>query len=278
MGEKIKDNYEEEYTFPGLNIKIKDVQKIELEILLEFDRICKEEGLPYQLFSGTLLGAIRHKGFIPWDDDIDVAMMRKDYETFLQMGQKKLREEYFLQTTETDKNYVNPFAKIRKNGTIFMESMVEGVDMHHGVYIDIFPLDYVKPGTVVGYGQLEILKFFRTIKKNRTQKPEVKESFFKRRLSDAMVDRGISMALNLFSKRGTNHISDLVFNNTKKLYDEYAMSNETMESSIMVNFEGHSFPIPKNYHEELKIYYGDYMTLPIKKEQNPHHNIIKIKL
>lgn len=275
---KLAINNHEEYWFPGLDVKIREVQKIELEILLEFDRICKEEGLAYQLFSGTLLGAIRHQGFIPWDDDIDVAMMRKDYEIFLRIAQVNLGYDYFLQTTETDPNYVNPFAKIRKNGTVFKEKMVKDVDMHHGVYMDIFPMDYVKPGKKIGYLQLSLLTYFRDIKKHRAQGIREKESFFQRRLSDAVVDRGIKASLNLFSKRGTDHISDLVFNNTKELYDDFALSKETFETLIIGDFEGYSFPIPKNYDEELRIYYGDYMTLPRKEDQDPHHDIVEIRL
>ena len=79
-----------DFLFPGMDIRIREVQEIELEILLEFDRICKEEGFKYQLFAGTLLGSIRHKGFIPWDDDIDVVMLREYYEAFLKIAQKKL--------------------------------------------------------------------------------------------------------------------------------------------------------------------------------------------
>ncbi len=271
-------NLDTEYTFPGLDVKIKDVQKIELEILLEFDRICKEEGLTYQLFAGTLLGAIRHGGFIPWDDDIDVCMLREDYERFLTIAQEKLGEDYFLQSTETDPKYVNPFAKIRKNGTVFKEKLVKDVNMHHGVYIDLFPLDYVRPKTKLGHFQLKMLKYFRDIKKNRTQQTGVKESFFQKKMSNSMVDRRIKATLNLFSKNNAKFISDLVFNNTPKLYDDFAMRKETMDTSIMGNFEGHLFPMPENYDEVLKIYYGDYMTLPIPAEQNPHHHIIEIKL
>ncbi len=271
-------NNQKDFLFPGMDIKIREVQKIELEILLEFDRICKEEGLKYQLFAGTLLGAIRHTGFIPWDDDIDVVMLREDYEAFLTIAQKKLGEDYFLQTEATDKNYVNPFAKIRKNGTVFMEKLVEGVDMHHGIYIDIFPVDNVMPRSKKGHRQVRVLNYFREIKKGRTQNRRHEENLFQRLLTDAMVDRGINYALNLFSKKRTDYVSDLVFNNTEKLYDEFPLSKETFESTIPGKFEGHFFPIPNNYHEVLTIYYGDYMTLPPKEEQKPHHHIVQIKL
>lgn len=265
-----------DFLFPGMDIRIREVQEIELEILLEFDRICKEEGLKYQLFAGTLLGAIRHKGFIPWDDDIDVVMLREDYEAFLRVGQKKLGKDYFLQTKATDKNYVNPFAKIRKNGTVFRETLVKDVDMHHGIYIDIFPVDNAMPRSKKGYRQVRLLNYFREIKKGRTQERSHEENLFQRLLSDTMVDRGINFALNLFSKKKTDYVSDLVFNNTEKLYDEYSLRRETFESTIPGEFEGYFFPIPSNYHEVLTIYYGDYMTLPPLENQKPHHHVVEI--
>src|SRR5690554_600747 len=92
---------------------LKKLQKTELEILLAFDTLCRQNGIPYQLFGGTLLGAIRHKGFIPWDDDIDVCMDRKSYNIFLDTCLTKLdRNQYFLQTYNTDRNFFHSFARI----------------------------------------------------------------------------------------------------------------------------------------------------------------------
>ena len=91
-----------------------------LEILQEIHKICVENNLTYWLEAGTLLGAVRHKGFIPWDDDSDVSMPRADYEKFLKIAQKKLPKDMFLQTQDTDKEYPLPWAKIRKNGTLLV--------------------------------------------------------------------------------------------------------------------------------------------------------------
>ncbi len=121
---------------------IKEVQAIELEILLEVDRICREYEIPYFLDSGTLLGAVRHKGFIPWDDDIDIGMLRSDYERFLSIANRELGSEYFLQTYRTDGAPIM-FAKVRKKGTTFVEFRLRNIPMEHGLFIDVFPYDFL---------------------------------------------------------------------------------------------------------------------------------------
>ena len=98
--------------------ELKKLQKIELDILIEFDKICKKNNLRYVLVGGTLIGAIRHKGFIPWDDDIDVSMPRKDYNKFIKIQEKELNHnKYYFQSMETNDKFGLPFAKLRrKNG------------------------------------------------------------------------------------------------------------------------------------------------------------------
>ena len=98
--------------------KLREIQLVQLQILTEFDRICKKNDINYQLFAGTLLGAVRHKGFIPWDDDVDVCMLRSEYDRFLEIAQQELDPDYFVQNTYTDPEYYNIFTRIRKNGTV----------------------------------------------------------------------------------------------------------------------------------------------------------------
>ena len=117
------------------------LKQIQTNMLKEFIEICENNKLQYFVIYGTLLGTIRHKGFIPWDDDIDVIMARNYYETFMKIGQKSLSEHLFLQNHITDKNYLCNFAKIRNNETTFIEIATQNIDINHGVYIDIFPLD-----------------------------------------------------------------------------------------------------------------------------------------
>ena len=141
-------------------VSIKEVQAVELEILIEFDRICKKNSIPYQLFAGTLLGAIRHKGFIPWDDDIDVCLLRKDYERFLHVSKNDLNDSYYLQTCFSDPASIVQFAKIRKKGTVFRNLSDLDNTYETGIYIDVFPLDNVYPERFLGRLQPWLFAFW----------------------------------------------------------------------------------------------------------------------
>ena len=99
------------------------IQQHQLNMAKEVDRICKKYNLRYSIAGGTLLGAIRHQGFIPWDDDLDISMPREDYDKFIKIAQQELGKKYFLQTWDTDKNFVFPFAKIRENNTLFRRNI-----------------------------------------------------------------------------------------------------------------------------------------------------------
>lgn len=129
--------------------RLRKLQLVELEILNEFVRICEAHSLQYYLVGGTLLGAVRHKGFIPWDDDIDVAMPREDYDSFAQIAPQELNSQYFYQSPETDPYYFLTYAKIRKNGTKVYEERFKYAKFHKGIFIDIFPLDLCpNPGPI----------------------------------------------------------------------------------------------------------------------------------
>jgi len=127
--------------------QLKRLQNIEYEILQEIVRICEKNNLSYFLIGGTLLGAVRHKGFIPWDDDLDIAIPRKDYEKFLKICQTQLNSDYFLHCNKTDPDYWLPFAKVRKKNTLFDEKSITSIETHKGIYNDVFPLDNAKKTT-----------------------------------------------------------------------------------------------------------------------------------
>ena len=120
---------------------LRKLQLIQLEMLKVVDNICSNHKIKYSLYAGTLLGAVRHKGFIPWDDDLDVCMPRKDYNRFIKICGQCLPKEYCLQNKENEPRFSQSFTKMRKKHTTFLQGGEPVSDYHHGIFIDIFPID-----------------------------------------------------------------------------------------------------------------------------------------
>ena len=276
--------------YENTDIKIKEVQKVQVEILLEINKVCQLNNINYQLFAGTLLGTIRHEGFIPWDDDIDICMLRKDYNRFLKICKYQLGSDFFLQTNSTDKNYIIQFAKIRKNNTLFVENSLSELDIHHGVFIDIFPLDNVEPFTFQGAVQQKLLHFIWRINLLRVKKLCLN--------TDSLLEKYIrlighyllklipkSWTNNLhyttacwFKKKDTEFVSHLTNGTPRRKYLQYLIKRKELEDSVEKKFEGNYFPTPRNYHVILTKIYGDYMQYPPLEQQKPHHEISRIEL
>ncbi len=134
---------------------LKKLQTYMLECLVEIDRICKKHDITYHLIGGTLLGAVRHKGFIPWDDDLDIVMPREDYERFEKICEKELNEKYFLDSVKYNVNYPMPMPKVRIKNTAYEQSLHTSVKcMEQTIWVDIFPLDCAEKET----GMLQTLQ------------------------------------------------------------------------------------------------------------------------
>ena len=261
-------------------VNLKELQQVELDILKEFIRVCNELNVKYFLDSGTLLGCIRHGGFIPWDDDIDVSMPREDYEIFLKEGQKLLKNKYFLQTYKTDPEYTMGFAKIRNSETTFIESSVKNLKINHGVYIDIFPLD--------GYNDKNKIRNFLNKKAFVLYNLQINKKYdFKITHKNNIKGKLALILSNLLY--GRKNVPSLLekkekiakkysINDTGKIYcffynatTDLKMDSSIFEEGITKKFENIDVIVPKKYDEYLKIMYGDYMTLPPKEKRIAHH-------
>lgn len=266
---------------------LKKVQNVQLEILKEFDRICRKNNITYQLWAGTLLGAIRHEGFIPWDDDIDVAMLRSDYEKFISICNKELDDKYFIQTFKTDPNSQSLFAKIKKNGTIYRENRVKNTEMHHGIFIDIFPLDNVKDNKKYYTIKLKIASFLYRIhiglatayddasnakKKIKSVLNKLINNKIKFKLKNI-----IEKLITYENKNDSNYINHLTNGINIERLDKFLVKKDTFNNVIEKSFEGEKFFVPENYDDLLKNIYGNYMELPPIDQQTPHHGIVEVK-
>ncbi|MBR2411629.1 MAG: LicD family protein [Clostridia bacterium] len=249
---------------------IKELQKIELEILLEVDRICKKHNIRYFLVSGTLLGAIRHKGFIPWDDDIDISMPIEDYYKFCKICKKELSNVYFLQNFKTDTTGMW-FSKIRKNNTTAIETNHETKLHHQGIWIDIFPLIGVKNNkTWID----KLNKKAALAKKILNKKIGLMED-----TENKLLYKAVNKLLPLkLCKLVAGILFKSCFKSTNKYTHCYYLwaspritarfKTDLFDEITTVEFEGYMLPVPKKWDEYLTVVYGDYMTPPPPEKRN----------
>ncbi len=254
------------------SIELEKLKKCEFQMLKCFKEICDSLNIKYYILGGTLLGAVRHKGFIPWDDDVDVFIPRKDYELFLQKAQELMPKHYFLQTHETDENYPNNFAKLRDSSTTFIEKSCRNIKMNHGVYIDIFPLDYYP---VSAYKRIlfKIKKRLLTWRINTIfdlgkLSLKTKIATFVSILIYPSRKKAIEKREKLFKSVKT---TDMVVNNSGAWLSKEIVPLEWCKDGVMLEFEGLQLRGPTEYDEWLRFVYGDYMKLPPENERIPHH-------
>lgn len=254
--------------------QLKALHSALLDIMREIDRVCRENNIDYFLDSGSTLGAIRHKGFIPWDDDIDVGMTRDNYDRFLSIAPQKLGNDFFLQTIDTDPHYNKLHAKVRKNNTVFMENGNENKNMHQGVFIDVFPFDRIPVSLSKIYiwlNEAYYRMFFRlTFTEYRIT--SFKDFLCKIIIGHNPQKRYNTLCSSFVSKKAKGMISYCYF-----LNEHYVFKKELFENTMDVEFEGYNFKIMKDYDEYLRIMYGDYMQLP-PIEKRVTHDVFKLEL
>ena len=231
-----------------------------LDILLEVDRICQKHDIPYWLSSGTLIGAMRHDGFIPWDDDLDIEMMRSDYLRLMKVLPSELPEWLALQNDETDPNYFYFYAKIRDRRSKMLEQ--NGYDRlwkEQGIYIDIFPMEqhpiWLHKLTEKTVGHM--YKIWRTSTDDKKAIKRVRRIFdFNNRFLFPCF-RGF---LGILSPL-TSHLSPLITSGMGIPFHNPRYAKEIFPLTTHV-FEGHQLPVPHDADAHLRHLYGDYMKLP----------------
>lgn len=257
--------------------QLEELKKTELELLKAFAEVCRQLGLRYYVLGGTMLGAVRHQGFIPWDDDIDVGMLRRDYEILLEKGQHLLPEGLFLQTFETDPEYPANFAKLRNSRTTFVESGLQKRRINHGVYIDIFPLDYYPDR---GETWFSVKKELLSLRISTTftvpgMKPTTKLVRLLTRVLYPTVRGALRRRERLFrsvtdGSRIANHCGAW---GKKEIVPAHWYGEGTP-----MPFEGMTVTVPTDYHLWLTQVYGDYMQLPPEDKRIPHHYVTAFDL
>ena len=228
-----------------------------LEILLEVDKICKKHHIEYWLSSGTLIGAMRHDGFIPWDDDLDIEMMRSDYLRLMKVLPTELPEWLALQNDETNPNYFYFYAKVRDRRSKMLEQ--NGYDRlwkEQGIYIDIFPMEqhpiWMHKLTEKAVGHM--YKIWRTSTDDTKAIKKV------RRIFD-LNNKILFPCLRTFLLPLTSHLSPLITSGMGIPFHNPRYADEIFPLTTHV-FEGHQLPVPHDADAHLRHIFGDYMQLP----------------
>ncbi len=260
--------------------QLAQLKQIELDMLQAFVEVCRQLGLTYYLLGGTLLGAVRHRGFIPWDDDIDVGMSRKDYEIFIKEGQSLLPKHLFIQNLHSDSEYPMCFTKIRNSNTAFVESSVAHLNIHHGVFIDIFPLDYY-PEQRSEQKRLQRKLKLCGARINRIYRTNEKKSW-KGKLISVLALLWCPSLKKAISRREKFYErvkpSNLMVNHGGAWGNKEIVPKEWYGDGMTVKFEGLDVLAPAQYHNWLTQVYGDYMQLPPEEKRVGHHYVDVIDL
>lgn len=250
-----------------MSISLSEHQAILAGMLEDFDAVCKKNNINYMLFSGTALGAVRHHGFIPWDDDVDVAMTRDEYERFFKLCTKDFdNKKYFIQQEFTS-HWPMPFSKLRLNNSACIEKYhPKDREMHQGIYIDIFPIDNLSDNKLIRKIQFAASKIV------------ISKSLYKRGYSTDSLAKKVFMIACIFLPAGIfkrivqnkkNKNTKLVhsFFGASKSFSKSIYKREWFTSFTDADFGEKKYPVSAFYDELLTTLYGDYMRIPPESER-----------
>lgn len=257
------------------NEELRKMQLIQLEMLYEVDRVCKKHNIKYCIIAGTLLGAVRHGGYIPWDDDADIGMLREEYNRFCKVCKKELDEsKFYFQNHENTLGYRWGYGKLRRKETKFIRKGQEHMPYESGVFIDIFPLDEVPNNRILRRGYDILCTIVRkTLWSSVGMKNE--KNIIIRTIYNVLSWIPLNYVFGVYevlkkmgAKKESSWVRILTFptpNNNKWGYKKI-----WYKDLADIEFEGYSFPAPRNYEEYLEFKFGDYRELPPISERKVH--------
>lgn len=255
----------------------KKLWAVVLDILIQFDSICRRHNLKYFMAFGALLGAIRHNGYIPWDDDLDVCMPREDYKKFIKYARTELKEPYFLQVPGEDQDYYFSFTKLRNSNSTAISHAFRYAKFNQGIFLDIFPLDNFKGSDFAEYYNTLNHLILENSANMRRSNPHPSVADIERMNSYAKRDpqivfdeiEALETKCNIEDCE-TCIVSGLTVYKPQKIIFKWSDVTELMD----FNFYGYKFLIPVNYNSVLKTTYGDYMQFPPLEQRGTWHNSV----
>lgn len=250
---------------------------VELTILDEIDVFCRRHGIRYSLAYGTMLGAVRHKGFIPWDDDVDVIMPRSDYNRFINLWSREQPEGFFLQNKYIENGFTQNFTKIRKEHTTFLQSKQDiEAKIHTGVFVDVFPGNCVAPTKWGRKIQFIASALNLLYARGKTSKSNGLIIFLEKLMLSlpTKLKMQIFILTDRYLQKYNDESNGFFFPNTidwaRKIYPA-----DMFDDLIDIDFAGRKYLCAKDYEKILTYEYGDYMQLPpVEQRKLSHHPIL----
>lgn len=255
--------------------KLKKIWAVELDLLKRFTELCLKNDIHFQIFAGTLLGAVRHKGFIPWDDDVDVCMDRDNFKKLLKIADKFSTYPYFLQTPNNDLKFYTPYIRFRNSLTTAIIRNNNSPLYNNGIYIDVFVMD----GLPVGFMQRIHAKIVKWCKRTVEYKLNSGGRNSKRIAGKLfqLIERGLTLRQCIWLHQhalglATPFVSRISMQtHSERFSTRYWLYKNELHDTEMVDFEGIKVPAPKQYDAILRRLYGDYRQLPPTDERGKWH-------
>ena len=262
-------------------LELKQIQAIQQELIQEVARICRKCGIHFNMVGGTMLGAIRHKGHIPWDDDADIGFLRTEYEKFREACKSELdHDKYYLQDLRSTEGYRWGYGKLRRKDTEFLRLNQEFMPYEQGIFIDLMPFDNVPDGWLLGrvhFIQCFLYrKLFWSEVGSRTERNPWKRTVYQcmRRIPMKFVIRSYQRFIDAGQRKKTRLVRILTFPTPKGVY---GYEREWYTQLSMYRFGNMMLPGARDYDGYLRVKYGDYMDLP-PAEKRKIHPVSKLKL
>ena len=270
---------EEERCGYHVSTKLKKIWAIELDLLNELLKVCQKHDIQVSVFAGTILGAVRHQGFIPWDDDIDVALTRENYEKLVKIAPLEFKNQYFFQTALNDRQFFLGYARLRNSLTTGLIKWNESPDYNNGIYIDVFVLDGIVDDTK---------KLQRQLNKREKCERLMRCYYMGGQCKNALVWIGKEFLKNTYCRvvpyeDKVREYDDIISEYTEKtskiglmthpmsFIKRYWCSKDDIANLTWVKFENIMVPIPVNYDKILSNMYGDYMKFPPIEQRGMWH-------
>lgn len=258
---------------------LRKLQLTQLEILKVIDKFCRENQIRYSLYAGSLLGAVRHKGFIPWDDDLDICMARSEYNKFIKKWTEQKPSGYILQNKETEPDFTQSFTKIRKDHTAFLQSMDNGGKYHKGIFVDIFPIDRMpEEGMRRKHFQFRCMLYQLYTREFIPSKSQgivkcLAAVLLKLSSQEQRYQKRIKLLGKITENNDNHSLNTAAIETVESMKTEFP--SDMLDSYTYLKFEDGEFMCFEKWDEHLRCKFGDYMEMPPESQRVwKHHPVV----